>query len=79
MNKVVTRQHVRASELPADLRGEIPPSALVTVTVSEEVTHDDRKDPIQLLKEYHQISDKPGVTSEEAVQRVRALRDEWDD
>jgi hypothetical protein len=79
MNKIV-HQHVPASELPERLRNGIDASALVTVTVQEEVG---RREPLtreqlrQLIEQAQK--DATGVTIEEAVARIRALRDEWDD
>ncbi len=79
MNKII-HQHVPASELPERLRNGIDASALVTVTVQEEAG---RREPLareqlrQLIEQAQK--DATGVTTEEAVARIRALRDEWDD
>lgn len=78
MNKVVTKQHVRASDLPDDLRGEIPASALVTVTVAEEADHaQPESDPIELLKAYRDGRNSSARTLEEIVRDIRSQRDEW--
>jgi len=37
MNTIITR-HYPASKLPEDLRGEIDPSSLVTVTITQRIT-----------------------------------------
>ena len=77
MNKVV-RQHYPVSHLPADLRGQFAEGASVTITIEDEV-----KNPLtreQLLEMFRKARDNaPGTTLEEAVARVRALRDEWED
>ena len=79
MNKIV-KKHYPASKLPVELREGIEASALVTVTIQEEAG---RKEPLsreqlrQLIEQAQQGAQ--GVTIEEAVARIRALRDEWDD
>ena len=78
MNKIV-HEHLRASELPERLRGGIDASATVTVTVQEEAqTQRPTRGYLRELLEGAR-KDAPGITTEEAVARVRALRDEWDD
>jgi hypothetical protein len=79
MNKIV-KEHYPASKLPVELRQGIDNSALVTVTIQEEAG---RREPLSLeqlraLIEEAQKESKGG-TIEDAVERVRALRDEWDD
>jgi len=79
MNKIV-HQHVPASELPERLRDGIDASALVTVTLQVEGTRPEpptREELLLLLKQAR--ASAKGVTTEEAVARIRALRDEWDD
>lgn len=78
MNKIIL-EHYPASKLPEDLREGIPPGASVTVTIQEEA---DRKPPdAKKLLELMQAAqaNAPGTTLEEAVGRVRTLRDEWED
>lgn len=79
MNRIVTH-HIPASELPEKLRGEIPVGAMVTVTVQED--HPRRALSFKELRERaEQIKSSPGfrpVNPEEAVRRIRELRDEWD-
>ncbi len=79
MNKVIL-QHVPAAELPEKLRGAIPESALVTVTVQEEASTPGTslKDVKRLLDEARRYTPSEPVSGEEAVARIRALRDEWD-
>ena len=78
MNKIVL-QHYPASKLPEELREGIAPGASVRITVEEE----NRRDPMtreELLQSFRDARARAkGVTLEEAVARVRELRDEWDD
>jgi hypothetical protein len=80
MNKIVT-EHIRASEVPSHLRDGIDPSALVTVTVQEESASTrpppDRAELKALIERARKSAS--GITTEEAVSRIRSLRDEWDD
>ena len=80
MNKIV-KEHYPASKLPVELREGIDPNDHVTVTVVVEeggkrkpLTRGELRD----LIEEAQRDAKDG-TIEDAVARVRALRDEWDD
>jgi hypothetical protein len=78
MNKIV-HEHLSASKLPEKLRQGIDASATVTVIVEEEA---DTKRPSRhhLRELLHEArKDARGVTTEEAVARIRALRDEWYD
>ncbi len=77
MGRVETN-HYPASEVPKVLRGNIDASALVKVVVEEEA-------PIRrlTLEQLTSMIEKARhgrtpVTTEEAVARVRELRDEWD-
>mgnify|MGYP000904163437 CR=1 FL=1 len=78
MNKIVL-EHYPASKLPQELRGSIALGASVKITVEEEslrrtMTRED------LIKSFRDARAKAkGVTLEEAVARIRELRDEWDD
>lgn len=77
MNKIV-REHYPASRLPAELREGIASGASVRVTVEEEVrTPLGREELIKLMREAQ--ANASVTTLEEAVQRIRRLRDEWDD
>ncbi len=80
MNKIV-KEHYPASKLPVELREGIDPTGHVTVTVIEE--EGERRKPLSREKlreliEQAQMESKGG-TIEDAVARVRTLRDEWDD
>jgi hypothetical protein len=77
MNKIVS-EHVPASELPQKLRHGIDASAIVTVTVQEEPRPALSRDELKALIEEAQAEAR-GITTEEAVLRIRTLRDEWDD
>ena len=78
MNKIV-HEHLRASDLPEKLRGSIAASATVTVTIQEEAgsSRPSRDYLKKLLDDARR--DAPGISNEEAVARIRKLRDEWDD
>lgn len=78
MNKIVL-EHYPASKLPAELRGEIAPGASVKIIVEEEMsrqpmTREEFRESLRAAR-----AGAKGVTLEEAVARVRELRDEWDD
>ena len=77
MNKIV-HDHYPASKLPDELRGDIAPGASVKITVEEEpVRRPMTRD--ELLKSFREArASAKGVTLEEAVARIRELRDEWD-
>jgi hypothetical protein len=76
MNKIV-HEHIPASALPEELREGIDASALVTVTVQEEEPRIKTLEQLRRLLEDAR-RDAPGISTEEAVARVRELRDEWD-
>lgn len=77
MNKIV-RQHYPVSQLPADLRAQFAEDTSVTITIEEEIRKPLTRE--QLLEMFEKArKNSPGTTLEEAVARVRALRDEWDD
>ena len=76
MNKIV-REHFPASLLPAELREGLSAGASVRVTVEEEARKPlSREDLLNSLREARQHA--PGIAVEDAVERVRQLRDEWD-
>mgnify|MGYP001336529155 CR=1 FL=1 len=78
MNKIV-RDYYPVKRLPQDLREEVGNAEYVRLVI-ENV---DARPPLskdalkRLLKEAREHA--RGVTTEEAVSRIRALRDEWDD
>ncbi|MCT8970847.1 hypothetical protein [Microbaculum marinisediminis] len=78
MNRIV-KKHYPASKLPEDLREglETGENVQVTVTIEEErepLTHEQLE--AMLLEARRHAK---GVSTEEAVARIRELRDEWDD
>lgn len=78
MNKIV-KEHYPASRLPVELREGIDPAGHVTVTVIEEEGRKPlSRDELRALIEQAQ-REATGGTIEDAVARVRELREEWDD
>jgi hypothetical protein len=77
MNKIVL-EHYPASKLPDDMRQGFAKDASVTVIIEEE-----RRRPLSRSALLDMMRDAqahaPGTTLEEAVRRVRTLRDEWED
>lgn len=87
MNRIV-RQHYPVEKLPEDLRGGLSAGQSVTITVEEEGgtsadTFDARVAEIlrhpqpMTLREICDLVGHRNVSAEEAVSRIRALRDEW--
>ncbi|MCF6115005.1 MULTISPECIES: hypothetical protein [Mesorhizobium] len=77
MNRVIL-EHYPASKLPDELRKGIAPSASVKVTVEEEANRPlGREQLLELMRNAQ--ANAPGTSLDEAVARVRALRDEWED
>ncbi|MBO9192614.1 hypothetical protein J5277_00705 [Rhizobium sp. 16-449-1b] len=91
MNKIV-RDHYPVANLPEDLREGLGDVATVRIVVEPEPSASDttqnddpllRKGPIEAhelmaLRERYLALGHPRVTEEEAVARIRELRDEWD-
>lgn len=77
---IITVKHYQASKLPHDLRGDLPSDAIVSVTIQEEQKKAPPSTPEALKKQIEnaQRGQKRPVTIEEAVERIRKLRDEWD-
>ena len=74
MNKI-TRHHVPAASLPADLREGLPDGALVTVVIEPETT----EAPVApTLEEIFARARPAFATREEADRHIRDLREEWD-
>jgi hypothetical protein len=79
MNKIVREQYP-VSKLPDDLRGPLPHGATVRVTIeSAETPVKSVKEIMQDIEAARSRGDWPSVSTEQAVARIRALRDEWDD
>ena len=78
MNRVIHRE-LTAGELPESLRGDIDPSHRVRVVVEEiEPRTRDRKAEAERILALAGICADRNTSIEEAVARVRAIRDEWD-
>jgi len=78
MNKII-REHYPVSRLPADLQEEVGAAKFVHLVIDIETPSPppSREKLLELLSEARKFA--PGISTEEAVARVRALRDEWDD
>lgn len=77
MNRIV-KHHYPASRLPEELRKGLPAGSHVTVTVDEEVagspmTRAELLRLVETSRDQHE-----GITLEEAVERTRSVREEWD-
>ena len=75
MNKIV-RRHYPAEKLPQELREGIPDGALVEIIVTQEERQ--QKSKAELLEMARKIP-KGLSDPQEAVRRIRELRNEWDD
>lgn len=72
--------HYPASKVPSDLRSGISPSATVSVVVEVEGA----QSVVRSARQWRDLLAKASAsatptTTDEAVARIRALRDEWDD
>lgn len=74
MNRIV-RAHYPVEKLPEDLREGIPDGRRVTVTLEEEAQPAGK--PLSYADIRARVKPRH-VTTEEAVRRIRELRDEWD-
>jgi hypothetical protein len=79
MNKIVV-EHYPVERLPEDLRAGLHAAVSVKITVEAE---DDGgmavDDVVAAARRRLAARDGGGVSMEEAVARIRSLRDEWDD
>lgn len=74
----VELKHYPASKLPDELRGAFVEGDFVNITVEAEASRPmSREDLLKMLK--RDIPLGKGVPIEEAVKRIRELREEWDD
>ena len=92
MNKIV-REHYPVANLPEDLREGFDVGARVTVVVEVESAPVEGSallelalnakpatwDELMQMREKLLSDGRPSVSVEEAVARIRELRDEWDD
>ena len=74
-HKRIVIEDYPVENLPEELRGGIETGHRVTVTVEES---EDRWSDLFRRIDAYQSANTRHVTSEEAVARVRAIRDEWD-
>mgnify|MGYP003433171209 CR=1 FL=1 len=77
MNKII-RDNYPVSKLPNDLRAELGDARSVRLTIEGESP---QRTLDEILAEVNRLRTEgviEPVTAEEAVARVRALRDEWD-
>ena len=83
MNKIV-RTHYPVDKLPEDLRRLVPGVSAVTVEIVPENRGPkplSRDEAVAMMRQMQKENAEKGtaISMEEAVARVRALRDEWDD
>jgi hypothetical protein len=74
----VELRYYPASKLPAELRGAFVEGDFVNVTVEADAARPaSREEVLRVLRRH--VPAGQGVSIEEAVRRIRELRDEWDD
>jgi hypothetical protein len=74
--KKIVVEHVRVEDLPAALREGLESGKLVRVTVEEEAPADA---PPRTMRSFVGAGRGQFNSSEEIVDYIRKLRDEWDD
>ena len=74
MNRII-RDHYPAEKLPEDLQKLVDPSRPIRIVIEQDEV-DQKLGPITRFAGTFGHYD---VSSHEAVARIRALRDEWDD
>ena len=78
MNRIV-REHYPVSRLPDDLKTGFPAGAIVRVEVEVEEPHKTSINELRnKLQQLHE-SKKIAITTEDPADRIRKLRDEWDE
>ncbi|MCY1665175.1 hypothetical protein [Rhizobium sp. SL86] len=82
MSKIV-REHYPVDRLPEDLREGLEPGATVRVVLEVENVSVERQpmgfaESMRLINEYRR-DNAERVSIEDAVRRIRELRDEWDE
>jgi hypothetical protein len=84
MNKIV-REHYPVEKLPEDLRELVGDARSVTVELTEESASSfdslTRDEVVAMMRQsqHEHAAQGTSITKEEAVRRIRELRDEWDD
>lgn len=77
MNKII-RERYPVSKLPADLQEEVGEAKYVHLVIDvKEPAPPSRGKLMELMSQARKSA--PGITTEDAVARVRALRDEWNE
>ncbi|MEI2385710.1 hypothetical protein [Breoghania sp. JC706] len=80
MNRIV-KEHYPVEKLPEDLREGLAPGTMVSVTLETEAsaaTPRSVEDLLQLTEVVRRTLPRR-VSGKDAAQRIRDLRDEWDD
>jgi hypothetical protein len=75
----VELNHYPASKLPDDLRGDIGVDASVNIIIEEDVPKVEPMTRAALMAMLNRSSAGPDVSLDDAVKRIRDLRDEWED
>jgi len=78
MNKIV-REHYPVEKLPADLRAELGLARTVTVVIEAEDESLSKADREAAIAELRELRRKLKPSADDSVERIRKLRDEWDD
>jgi len=80
MNRIV-KKHFPVDKLPEELREGLPEGIEVTVTLETEADSKGPFDTEQFQEELNRVRTtlEQTVSLEEATQRIRDLREEWDD
>ena len=74
MNKIV-RENYPASKLPEELRPSADPEARTRVTIEEQPSPPSREALIAMLDAARRLP----ASTDDSVERIRTLRDEWDE
>jgi hypothetical protein len=75
----VELRHYPASKLPTELRGTFAEGDFVNVTVETDADKPLSREEVLKKMLHHPVPAGKGVSIEEAVRRIRELRDEWED
>jgi hypothetical protein len=74
MNRIV-RENYPASKLPEELRPSADPDARTRVTIEQQPSPPTREALVAMLEAARRLP----ASADDAVERIRALRDEWDE
>jgi len=81
MNRFV-RDHYPAERLPEDLQQLVDPNRPVRIVIEQDEPEQNKKttdDLFAMIEAYRATIHGEGISRDEAVRRIRDLRDEWDD